>query len=103
MERRESRPRRRKEEEPLETPHSTWIAPSAPWAAALAVAACARPVTSGFRLGNPYIMSGLFPGFWNGYNNLPSFRPAKEEEVHKHRRIRTNVTAVLPEIDEDDL
>lgn len=104
VERRESRPRRRKEEEePLETPHSIWIAPSAPWAAALAVAACARPVTSGFRLGNPYIMSGLFPGFWNGYNNLPSFRPAKEEEVHKHRRIRTNVTAVLPEIDEDDL
>ena len=26
VERRESRPRRRKEEEPLETPHSTWIA-----------------------------------------------------------------------------
>lgn len=124
VERRESRPRRRKEEEgSLENPHSIWIAPSAPWAAALAVAACARPeikepekpygqhasaasakpVTPGFRLGNPYIMSGLFPGFWNGYNNLPSFRPAKEEEVHKHRRIRTNVTAVLPEIDEDDL
>ncbi len=104
VERRESHPRRRKEdEEPLEASHSIWIAPSAPWAAALAIAACARPGKLGFRLGNPYIMSGLCPGFWNGYNNLPSFRPVKEEEVHKHRRIRTNVAAVLPEIDEDDL
>lgn len=100
-------PSRRREDDrkPLEPANPIWVAPSAPWAAAFAVAACARAGKLGFRLGNPFILDDLFPAFWTRYNRLPSFEPAKpkEEEGHKRRRIRTSVAAVLPDIDEDEL
>ncbi|MDE5878870.1 MAG: 3-phosphoshikimate 1-carboxyvinyltransferase, partial [Desulfovibrio sp.] len=79
-----------------------WNAPAASWALALALTACARPERClGLRLGNPGVLTALYPGFWALYNGLP--RPAlrKREEpepapAREHRRIRTAQEAVLP-------
>lgn len=80
-----------------------WNAPSPAWALALALAACARPGRChGLRLGNPGVLTTLYPGFWALYNGLP--RPALRQRdgaeeapaVREHRRIRTAMAAVLP-------
>lgn len=85
-----------------------WNAPSPAWALALAVAACARPRRClGFRLGNPGIVTALFPAFWSLYNGLPS--PTLERRdtpeapaPRERRRIRTTAQAVLPEMPETE-
>lgn len=80
-----------------------WNAPSPAWALALALVACARPGRChGLRLGNPGVLTALYPGFWALYNALP--RPALRQRedaeaapaVRGHRRIRTAMVAVLP-------
>lgn len=80
-----------------------WNAPSPAWALALALAACARPERcQGFKLGNPGILTQLYPGFWALYNGLPrpQARQAEEEPpkpaLQDRRRIRTALAAVLP-------
>ncbi|MGE9985971.1 3-phosphoshikimate 1-carboxyvinyltransferase [Desulfovibrio sp. SGI.169] len=84
-----------------------WNAPSPLWALALALAACARGAGSqGFRLGNPGIMTSLYPAFWNLYNALPE--PATRKTAAGNtaaaparRRIITTAVAVPPELKED--
>ena len=50
-------------------PLPAWLAPSAPWAVALALGAFLRP---NLRLGNPGVLTDLFPAFWTLYNTLPT-------------------------------
>lgn len=85
-----------------------WNAPDPLWAMALAIAACARPAGhQGFRLGNPGIVTELYPAFWGLYNSLPepatSKGPVQQAPAQQQRRrIRTSVEAELPEpVDED--
>lgn len=74
-------------------------APSADWALALALAACARHGYRGFQLVNPGIMNDLWPGFWPMYNSLPDpfskqeKKPENAGEKHR-RRIMTSALAV---------
>lgn len=79
-----------------------WIAPDAMWAAALALAAGARKY-EGFQLGNPGIMTKLWPKFWFLYNNLPkpdfARAPVKEKA---RRRILTGAVAVPPPVREEE-
>lgn len=82
-------------------------APAAAWAIAMAVAACARTGKDGWPLGNPGIVTGLWPQFWSFYNSLPSpvlKSGEKSEPVapKKRRRIVTSAVAVPPEIREED-
>ena len=86
-----------------------WNAPTASWALALALAACARPERClGFRLGNPGVLTSLYPGFWALYNGLPRPSARQREEAEpapqrrEHRRIRTATMAVLPPEQEGD-
>lgn len=85
-----------------------WNAPSPSWALALALAACARPERChGLRLGNPGVLTALYPGFWALYNGLPKPSPRKREEPEtappaRGRRIRTSLAAVLPPEPEAD-
>lgn len=82
-----------------------WNAPSAEWAMALALAACVRPAENGFRLGNPGVITGLWPGFWAFYNGLPNPKqPVRREEpaAKSRRRIITNDIAIPPEITNED-
>ena len=82
-----------------------WNAPEPVWAMALALAACASPHQ---KLGNPGIMTGLYPPFWALYNTLPepAIRRATAQEAPvatPRRRIITGAVAVPPELkDEDD-
>ena len=86
-----------------------WNAPSPVWALALALAACARDTRNqGFRLGNPGIMTGLFPAFWTLYNALPepaAKKPTGNEKTTAapaRRRIITTAVAVPPELKEEE-
>lgn len=83
-----------------------WNAPTPAWALALAVAACRRSGKQGWQLGNPGIVTELWPHFWALYNSLPSPRMQKKEEVktepRQRRRIITDIVAVPPEIREED-
>ncbi len=86
-----------------------WNAPSPVWALALALAACARDTRNqGFRLGNPGVMTGLFPAFWALYNALPepaAKKPAGNEKTAAapaRRRIITTAVAVPPELREEE-
>lgn len=83
-----------------------WNAPSPAWALALAVAACRRKGKAGWQLGNPGIITELWPHFWAFYNSLPAPRIHKKEEAKPaekpRRRIITDVVAVPPEIREED-
>ena len=98
--------------EPLEEADSPrplfWTAPEPGWALAYALAACRRPKSrgQGFALGNPGIMTALYPAFWALYNGLPepaSKKPAKDApEPVRRRRVRTTAEAVLPELREED-
>lgn len=84
-----------------------WNAPSPVWALALAVAACAHGPRTGFKLGNPGIITALYPAFWALYNGLPeprSQRPAEKPApvaAPRRRRVITNAVAVLPEPRDD--
>ena len=86
-------------------PRTGWNAPDPVWAMALALAACASPHQ---KLGNPGIMTGLYPPFWALYNTLPepAVRRSAAPEVPAaapRRRIITGAVAVPPELkDEDD-
>ncbi len=93
---------------PQQSAAQVWNAPSPVWALALALAACARDGRNqGFRLGNPGIMTGLFPAFWTLYNALPE--PAVKraaagnaQAAPARRRIITTAVAVPPELKETD-
>ena len=86
-------------------PKTGWNAPDPVWAMALALAACASPHQ---KLGNPGIMTGLYPPFWALYNTLPepALRRSAAPEAPvaaPRRRIITGAVAVPPELkDEDD-
>ena len=86
---------------------SAWNAPSPVWALALALTACARDARGqGFRLGNPGVMTGLYPAFWALYNALPepaAKRPVSGEAptAPARRRIITSAVAVPPELPEE--
>lgn len=85
-----------------------WNAPTPAWALAYAVAACARRGKPGWPLGNPGIITGLWPQFWSLYNSLPKpqFKKPEEQEAaappKPRRRIKTSAVAVLPEIKDGD-
>ena len=81
-----------------------WNAPSPVWAMAFALAACAKQHQ---KLGNPGVMTGLYPAFWALYNALPEppqRRAAAEAApaAPARRRIITSVVAVPPELKEED-
>ena len=85
-----------------------WNAPDAPWAVALALAACARGKQEGFKLGNPGVLTELYPPFWVLYNNLPEPHMTREnkevpaEPVKSRRRVITSAVAVPPLLEDDD-
>ncbi len=87
-----------------ETP--AFNAPRPGWAVGLALAAMGRRQNQLVRLGNPGIMTALWPGFWSIYNGLPApahrAREEKSEKTKIRRRILTNAVAVPPEIREED-
>lgn len=80
-----------------------WNAPDAVWAMALALAACASPH---LKLGNPGVMTSLYPGFWALYNGLPAPDLAQREPASAaepvRRRIITGAVAVPPEWQEEE-
>lgn len=85
-----------------------WNAPTPAWAFALALAASCRKGRAGWPLGNPGIVTELWPPFWSIYNGLPEpmlkrAPEAKTPEKQARRRIITNVVATVPEIREEDL
>lgn len=81
-------------------------APDSSWAFALSLAAMCRDRNQLVRLGNPGIITALWPGFWSLYNTLPApaakVREEKTEKPKNRRRILTNAVAVPPEIKEED-
>ena len=85
-----------------------WNAPDAPWAVALALAACARGRQEGFKLGNPGVLTELYPPFWVLYNNLPEPHMTREnkevpaEPVKSRRRVITSAVAVPPPLEDED-
>ena len=85
-----------------------WNAPDAPWAVALALAACARGKQEGFKLGNPGVLTELYPPFWVLYNNLPEPHMTREnkevpaEPVKSRRRVITSAVAVPPPLEDED-
>ncbi|MBQ7457375.1 MAG: hypothetical protein IJS54_07210 [Desulfovibrio sp.] len=79
-----------------------WNAPTAEWAMAYALAATCR-TNQGFKLGNPGVMTHLWPKFWGLYNNLPGSEPKKAPqplEKPKKRRIVLDHTATVPPLSE---
>ena len=75
-----------------------WNAPDPLWAMALALAACISPHQ---KLGNPGVMTGLYPAFWALYNALPQpvrhNSPGVEEPARPtRRRIVTSAVATVP-------
>ena len=81
-----------------------WNAPSPVWAMAFSLAACAKQHQ---KLGNPGVMTGLFPAFWVLYNSLPEPQPRRAAAeaapaAPPRRRIITASVAVPPELKEED-
>ncbi|MBB5143455.1 3-phosphoshikimate 1-carboxyvinyltransferase [Desulfovibrio intestinalis] len=81
-----------------------WNAPSPAWAMAFSLAACAKQHQ---KLGNPGVMTGLFPAFWVLYNSLPEPQPRRAAAeaaptAPPRRRIITASVAVPPELKEED-
>lgn len=93
---------------PAPGPTPPYNAPSALWALAFALAALGRGAPKGLSLGNPGIMTNLWPAFWAFYNGLPApqpkgqDQPAPQKAEKKRRRIITSAVAVPPEIREED-
>lgn len=88
-----------------------YTAPSPAWACGLALAACCRHEKQGLQLGNPGIVTELWPLFWQFYNSLPrpGQKPKKEAakeaapvNTARRRRIVTDVVAVPPALHEED-
>ena len=85
-----------------------YTSPDAPWAVALALAACARGKQEGFKLGNPGVLTELYPPFWVLYNNLPEPHMTREnkevpaEPVKSRRRVITSAVAVPPPLEDED-
>lgn len=82
-----------------------WNAPTPAWAMALALAALCRKTAMGIPLGNPGIVTELWPQFWSFYNSLPKpqLKKTNQEKPEKsRRRIITNVVAVPPAITDED-
>lgn len=82
-----------------------WNAPTPVWALALALAACARDKRQ-VRLGNPGVITTLYPAFWTLYNGLPA--PKMERETapaapaqRQRRRIITSALADIPDLPEE--
>ena len=77
----------------------SWVAPSAPWAMAYALAAFLRP---NLHLSNPGILTGCFPSFWKIYNTLPcpelKRREEQESEDAKPSRRRVIAQGVYGEL-----
>ncbi len=71
-----------------------WVAPSAPWAMACALAAFLRP---NIHLSNPGILKEYFPSFWKIYNTLPcpslAIKRREEEESEDVKPSRRRVIA----------
>ncbi len=69
-----------------------WVAPSASWAMAYALAAFLRP---NIRLSNPGIVFGRFPSFWKIYNALPcpDLTGRERQETEDVRPARRRVIA----------
>nr|WP_015939136.1 hypothetical protein [uncultured Desulfovibrio sp.] len=82
---------------------TAWNAPTPAWAMALALAACAKQHQ---KLGNPGVMTGLYPAFWALYNALPEppqrRAAATPPAAPSRRRIITTAVAVPPEMKEED-
>ena len=83
-----------------------WTAPGPMWVHALAIAACGRK-KDGFALNNPGLLAEYYPAFWSIYNALPSpsariEKPADQEAATKRRRIRTQSTAHIAPLPEDE-
>lgn len=83
-----------------------WNAPTPVWALALALAACARDKRA-VRLGNPGIITTLYPAFWTLYNGLPAPKmerePAPAAPVQRQRRrIITSALADIPDLPDDE-
>lgn len=83
-----------------------WNAPNPVWALALALAACARDKRA-VRLGNPGIITTLYPAFWTLYNGLPAPKmerePAPAAPVQRQRRrIITSALADIPDLPDDE-
>ncbi len=81
-----------------------WNAPTPAWAMALALAACAKQHQ---KLGNPGVMTALYPAFWAMYNALPEppqrrAAPETAPAAPARRRIITTAVAVPPEMKEED-
>ncbi len=80
-------------------PLPAWLAPSAPWAMTLALGAFLRP---NLRLGNPGVLTDLFPAFWNLYNTLPTPELGRKKAEHvnvkpaRRRIIAQGVYGELP-------
>lgn len=83
-----------------------WNAPTPVWALALALAACARDKRQ-VRLGNPGIITTLYPAFWTLYNGLPAPKMEREPAPaapaqRQRRRIITSALADIPDLPEED-
>ncbi|MCR4666174.1 MAG: hypothetical protein K5657_02640 [Desulfovibrio sp.] len=94
-----------KPEEEDERKQTLWNAPSPFWALALAIAACGRKQQV-LKLGNPGIITELWPRFWGVYNALPLVTAKKPEEAGetqpRRRRVLTNVDAVIPRMPDEE-
>lgn len=58
---------------------TVWSAPNPSWAMALALAAYGRRA---LKLGNPGVMTSLYPSFWSFYNSLPNPARKKMDVAH---------------------
>lgn len=82
-----------------------WNAPTPVWALALALAACARDKRQ-VRLGNPGVITTLYPAFWTLYNGLPAPKMEREPAPaapaqRQRRRIITSALADIPDLPEE--
>lgn len=96
----------REEEQPTPAGGRGWNAPDPVWALALALAACARDKRQ-IRLGNPGIITGLYPAFWTLYNGLPAPKMEREPAPaapapRQRRRIITSALAEIPDLPDED-
>lgn len=98
--------RRLSEEEDSAPQGRGWNAPTPVWALALALAACARGKRQ-VRLGNPGIITALYPAFWALYNALPAPKMEREPApaapaAPRRRRIITSALAEIPDLPDED-
>ncbi|MBQ7618385.1 MAG: hypothetical protein IJS50_05870, partial [Desulfovibrio sp.] len=78
-----------------ETGPIQWNAPSATWAMAYALAALVRP-KEGFKLGNPGVITEIWPKFWSIYNRLQGPRPEDLKKSSQDQVTRRRFIAPTP-------